>query len=147
MIAVFHLTGPSHHILMHTWCFGEAYSYPEVWRVTFGTQFTWIPILAVNFAYFFCIVNGFREVQLFVPNAIVSVWPNSPAIVSDPWFVQYLCLVFCVLPCCFAKRISWFGWSAWVSLIATIIAVLCLALHTFQNAAATGITPEAPLAT
>jgi hypothetical protein len=132
MILMFLLTQASHHLFVRTWCFGDAYTYQEIWRSTFGPTFSWFPTFCIIVAYLNASVTGFWEVQSFISHFVNNTFPNAPELISDPWLLQYVMLIIFCLPCFFVDRISWFGWSAWLGFISTIVATACLGVHAFR---------------
>jgi hypothetical protein len=132
MILMLLLTQASHHIYVRTWSFGRAYTYQEVWELSFGRHVMWFPALCLAAAYFVCMVTGFWESDAFVQNLIISQWPNSPAIFQNSWFWQYLFLILLTLPSFLTTRISSFAPMAWIGFFSTVTAIICLGIYAFQ---------------
>jgi hypothetical protein len=133
MLLMLALTQASHHVFVRTWSFGEAYSYQEIWKVTFGKKGGWVPALCIVIAYLICNVTGYWEIQSFVTYFVETVWPDAPEILTNRWLLQYGFLIVFVVPCIVVERISSYGWAAWLGFLATVVAVCCLAIYTFRT--------------
>jgi hypothetical protein len=149
MIIMFFLTQGSHHLFLRTWSFGEAYSYEEVWRATIGPRFAWFPGLCIIIAYFTAMITGFWEAMSFGPNAVAAAFTEVPDVLLNPWLWQYVLLVCFSLPCLFSGHISAFRLPAWVGLVVTMVAVVCLGIHAFRQQPGGGFVfdNQVPLAT
>jgi hypothetical protein len=110
-VLVLLLTQASFHVFIYTWSFNEAYTYPEIWKMAFGRALAWIPLIFLIVAYLVCTVNTFGEIDYYIPNVVVSIWPNVPTILMNSYFLQYMLLVLLSLPAGLAKRISSFAWA------------------------------------
>jgi hypothetical protein len=109
-VSVFFLTQGSMYIFTLSWAFEEAYSYVELWRLVFGSNFSAVPFLCIVIGYLMCTVNGFCELNNCLPRIITSVFPNSSDIATNKWFLNYAMAVIVLLPLLGAKRISGFIW-------------------------------------
>jgi hypothetical protein len=132
MILMFLLTQASHHIFVRTWAFNTAYTYDEVWELTFGRHLTWFPALCLAAAYFVCMVTGFWESESFVTNLILVHWPEAPEFLYNSWFCQYFFLVLLTIPCFLTTRIASFAPCAWIGLLTTFTAIMCLGIYAFR---------------
>jgi hypothetical protein len=146
VMLMFFLTQASHHVMVRTWSFGTAYSYQEVWVLSFGDHGVWFPAFCLGLAYLVCMVTGLWEADSFVTDAVLSLWPDAPTEFINSWFLQYFFLVIFTIPLCFTTKISWFVPAAWIGFFATITAVSCLGIQAFRAQAGGAITPEIPLA-
>jgi hypothetical protein len=89
-------------------------------------------MLCIVVAYFTWNVTGLWEASSFIPNFITTVWLNSPSILSNSWFVQYIMLALFSIPCFFVNQISAYHWVAWAGFMATIIALVCRMVYAFR---------------
>jgi hypothetical protein len=91
-------------------------------------------------------ITGLWEADSFVANALLSVWPDAPAGIVNTWFLQYVFLLISTVPCFLTTKMSFFVPVAWIGLVATIVAVGCLAIQAFHAQFESDFRPQIPLA-
>lgn len=130
---MFMLTQASFYVFTRTWSFGLAYSYEEIWLLVVGRSGAWIPKLCLLVAYISCTLYGFWEITYYIPNILLSIWPNTPEILLNPWFLQYIFLIPLALPSLVWSRVGNFGWAAWLSLLAYVVSLVSMVVHFFRT--------------
>jgi hypothetical protein len=126
-------TQASFYVFTRTWSFGEAYSYADVWKLVFGPKLVLIPEILLIIAYLSCLICGFWEITAYIPDILLSVWPETPAILQSEWFLQYICAIPILLPCFFFPKLSSFHWICWICLICFIVSLLCMIVYFFRT--------------
>jgi hypothetical protein len=127
------LTQLSLYVFTRVWSFGDAYTYEDIWNYVFGRKFSFIPNILEIVAYLSCLVVGFWEITDYIPNMLLSIWPDTPDILQSPWFLQYLFVIPILLPCIFIPNVSSFKWIAWICLICFAVSWLCLIVNFFRT--------------
>jgi hypothetical protein len=127
------LTQSSFYVFTRTWSFGEAYSYEDIWNLTFGPKLVFIPKVLLIIAYLACLICGFWEITVYIPDILLSVWSNTPALLQSEWFLQYIFVIPILLPCFCLPRLSSFSWIAWVCFFCFVVSLVCMILYFFRT--------------
>jgi hypothetical protein len=125
-------TQASFYIFTRTWTFGHAYNYEDVWTFTFGPKFNWIPKTGLVLAYLSCLVSGYWEITVYIPDLLLSIWPDAPELFLNKWFLVYVSAFLLSIPCLCVSRMGSFGWASWLSFLSYFVALACLIVHFFR---------------
>jgi hypothetical protein len=135
IVAVFilFLTSGAVVVFLHSWSLGEAYTHSELWGWVIHRPTRWIPSLFVAFGYIAALSFCLFDIMDCVPAVCEWVWPDAPAIVGDPWFLQYVVCVIATLPSIWATGLNSFVWIAWVSNFCELVALSCALVYFFRH--------------
>ncbi|KAK8841708.1 hypothetical protein M9Y10_026652 [Tritrichomonas musculus] len=128
------ITEFSFFILIQSWIYGRAYTYNEIWRELFGAKsYSWIVLVVVIINYIAFIIWSQNELYLYVAKTIDLLWPESPSILTNKWFLTYVLSAVFIIPTLFVKKLSNFSVMSMISNICLIIAFACLIVYFFHH--------------
>lgn len=128
------LTELSFFILIESWIYGRAYAYNEIWRELFGkNSSSWIMLILVIINYLTLIVWAQNELSLYVAQTIELLWPESPSILTNKWFLTYILTAIFICPSLFVRKLSNFHILSIIANFFLIVALVCLVFYFFHN--------------
>jgi hypothetical protein len=141
-LAIMLFTQLSLYLFSRCWEFARAYSYREVWAVTFGSTYAWLPSVFLVVLYWTYNFTASWEVVAYPQCFLPALWPGCPAFLLDQWVLLWLVSVVLVLPCSFVRRFSQLSGLAYVSFFALLVGLICLILHFVRRASNIGFDPD-----
>jgi hypothetical protein len=135
-------TESSLFIFSRTWQYGRAYTYSDVWDVTFGPRFAWIPTLLLLLLYLSYNSVCAQEIVSLPRLFLTELWPQAPEIVRGQWFLQFAIGTILVLPFSMARRFVDLWPLAYVSTFALLTGLACLGIHLVRQIEDRGFDPD-----
>jgi hypothetical protein len=145
-LAIMLFTQLSMYVFTRAWEFDRAYSYSEVWAVTFGPTFAWVPSILLILLYWTYNFTASWEAYAYPQYFLPHLWPECPEILVNQWFLLWVASVVVVLPCSFARRFTQLAWLAYLSFFSLVLGIVCLILHFTRLTTDYGFDPEGQLA-
>jgi hypothetical protein len=129
-------------IFSRCWAYARAYSYTEVWSITFGPMLSWIPAVFQILLYLAYTFTQSWEAHAYPQLFLPVLWPDCPEILLNQWFLVWFASILVVLPCSMTRRFTQLWPIAYLSFFCLIVAVVCLLLHFVRRVSSYGFDPE-----
>jgi hypothetical protein len=125
------LTQASFYLFFRTWQFCANATYSDIWRITWGPTFSWVPTVFIVLAYLTVCETGVRELRAYskgilAPLGVSGIWLNR-------WLWSYVGYLPCLIPCFLFPRLSSFAWISWLAFFVTAVALVALLVHLFRT--------------
>jgi hypothetical protein len=130
-LAMLLLTQASFYLFLRTWRFCANAAYSDIWRITWGRRFSWLPTVFIVLAYLTVCETGVWELRAYsagilAPLGVSDIWMNR-------WLWSYAGYLPCLIPCFIFPRLSSFAWISWLALLTMAVALAALLVHLFRT--------------
>jgi hypothetical protein len=125
------LTQASFYLFFRTWRFCASATYSDIWRITWGPRFAWVPTVFLLCAYLTVCQTGVWELRVYsqgilAPFHVSDIWQNR-------WLWSYVGYLPCLIPCFVFPRLSSFAWISWLALVTIVVTLVALLVQLFRT--------------